>query len=309
MAALLVLSGRVTSWTARPWADRHRERLRALCEAEPDVATVMSVLHARGYNPDFIAPPPTGSTSTFPQDLAAVRRTPAERARQEVARVFEGRALPAGVARVLDSPDPVGRFAGALALAWEEFVAPDWDRMRAVLQRDLAHRADRLIAEGWDGVLGELAPTLRWRTGPAGAVIEVCGMPDERQVLRAGGILYLPNVFDALWVCLDEPWRNAVVYPADGAAALWPAAPAPHPAAAHLMPLLGRSRALILLAMDGPVTTTQLTRALGMSLGAVGDHLAVLRRSGVVEGTRTGRAVVYRRTALGDALLAGPCGH
>lgn len=50
----------------------------------------------------------------------------------------------------------------------------------------------------------------------------------------------------------------------------------------------------------------QLTRALRTSLGAVGDHLAVLRRSGLVEGTRTGRAVVYRRTGLGDALIAGP---
>ncbi|MFF9090498.1 DUF5937 family protein [Streptomyces sp. NPDC014991] len=277
-----------------------------MCEAEPDLETLISVLRARGYNPDFIAPPPQGSTSTFPQDLAAVRETPVAQARQEVERVLEGRELPDEVARIFDSPDPMARFTHALSLAWEEFVAPDWDRMRTILQRDLAHRADKLITEGWDGVLSELAPTVRWRTQVSGAVIEVSGMPYERRALRRGGILYLPNVFDALWVCLDEPWRNAVVYPADGAAALWPAAASYHPAATHLIPLIGRSRALILTTMDGPITTTQLTRALRMSLGTVGDHLSVLRKSGLVEGTRTGRAVVYRRTRLGDALLAGP---
>ncbi|SOB88729.1 DUF5937 family protein [Streptomyces sp. 1331.2] len=306
VAALLVLSGRISTWTARPWAERNRGRLHAMCEAEPDLATLVSILRARGYNPDFIAPPPRGNTSTFAQDLAAVRETPAVRAHQEVMRVLEGREPPDGVARIFDSPDPMGRFTHALSLAWEEFVAPDWDRMRTILQRDLAHRADRLIAQGWDAVLSELAPTLRWHTQAGGAVMEVSGMPHERRLLRTGGILYLPNLFDALWVCLDEPWRNAVVYPADGAAALWPAAASHHPAAAHLVPLIGRSRALILTTMDGPVTTTQLTRALRMSLGAVGDHLGVLRTSGLVEGTRTGRAVVYRRTALGDALIKGP---
>ncbi|GHE34690.1 DUF5937 family protein [Streptomyces capitiformicae] len=305
VAALLVLSGRISSWAARPWADRNRGRLHAMCEAEPDLAALISILGARGYNPDFIAPPPQGSTSTFPQDLAAVRETPAVRARQEVARVFEGRALPDKVVRIFDSPDPVGRFTHALSLAWEEFVAPDWDRMRTILQRDIAHRADQLITEGWDGVLSELAPTIRWHPQASGAVIEVSGMLHERRVLRKGGILYLPNVFDGLWFCWDEPWHNAVVYPADGAAALWPTAASHHPATAHLIPLIGRSRALILTNMDGPITTTQLTRALRMSLGAVGDHLSVLRKSGLVEGTRTGRAVVYRRTRLGDALLAG----
>ncbi|MEU2309400.1 winged helix-turn-helix domain-containing protein [Streptomyces misionensis] len=306
VAALLVLSGRISSWTARPWVDRNRKRLDALCKADLDLAALVSVLRARGYNPDFIAPPPQGSMSTFPQDLAVVRETPADRAWQEVVRVFEGRALPDKVVRIFDSPDPVGRFTRVLSLVWEKFVAPDWERMRTVLQRDLAHRADQLIAKGWDGALSELAPTVQWHSQASGAVIEIPGMPHERRALRPGGILYLPNVFDALWVCLDEPWRNAVVYPGHGAGVLWLTPASHHPAAVHLTHLIGRSRALILTAMDEPITTTQLTHALCMSLGAVGDHLSVLRKSGLVEGTRRGRAVVYQRTRLGDALLAGP---
>ncbi|WP_084678371.1 winged helix-turn-helix domain-containing protein [Actinopolymorpha alba] len=43
-------------------------------------------------------------------------------------------------------------------------------------------------------------------------------------------------------------------------------------------------------------------RSLGVSLGTVSAHLAVLRDSGVVTGARTGRSVFYRRTERGDAL-------
>ncbi|MEO3890795.1 helix-turn-helix domain-containing protein [Nonomuraea sp. B5E05] len=51
-----------------------------------------------------------------------------------------------------------------------------------------------------------------------------------------------------------------------------------------------------------PATTTQLVRQLGLSLGAVGGHLAVLRESGLVTRTRTGRSVHYERTPLGESL-------
>jgi DNA-binding transcriptional ArsR family regulator len=59
----------------------------------------------------------------------------------------------------------------------------------------------------------------------------------------------------------------------------------------------------VLRALDAPASTTHLVEALGMSLGAVGDHLAVLRDSGLVTRVRSGRSVLYRRTSLGDALL------
>nr|WP_242330761.1 helix-turn-helix domain-containing protein [Streptomyces formicae] len=41
---------------------------------------------------------------------------------------------------------------------------------------------------------------------------------------------------------------------------------------------------------------------LGLSLGTVGSHLAVLRDAGLVTRTRAGRAVRYEHAPLGAAL-------
>jgi DNA-binding transcriptional ArsR family regulator len=45
----------------------------------------------------------------------------------------------------------------------------------------------------------------------------------------------------------------------------------------------------------------------GFSLGTVGGHLKVLLDAGLVRRTRSGRSVLYYRTALGDELVSPEC--
>jgi DNA-binding transcriptional ArsR family regulator len=59
------------------------------------------------------------------------------------------------------------------------------------------------------------------------------------------------------------------------------------------------------MALAEPASTTQLARGNGLAVGALGDHLAVLRDAGLVDRARSGRSVLYRRTPLGDALAGG----
>src|SRR5262249_27576352 len=102
---------------------------------------------------------------------------------------------------------------------------------------------------------------------------------------------------------LAPPWPPALIYPARGVSALWEQPGRTGPGTA-LHRLLGASRAAILLALEDPASTTQLAATLGQSLGATGDHLAVLREAGLVSRARSGRSVLYRRTPVGDARAA-----
>jgi hypothetical protein len=53
-----------------------------------------------------------------------------------------------------------------------------------------------------------------------------------------------------------------------------------------------------------PRSTTQLAAISGLPIGAVGNHLKVMLGAGVVLRRRSGREVLYWRTALGDSLVA-----
>lgn len=90
---------------------------------------------------------------------------------------------------------------------------------------------------------------------------------------------------------VDPPWPPALRYPARGVAALWQQSGAAQDGA--LGRLLGTSRAAVLLALDEPASTSQLAAILGQSLGGLGDHLAVLRESGLVTRACSGRSVLY----------------
>jgi DNA-binding transcriptional ArsR family regulator len=111
-------------------------------------------------------------------------------------------------------------------------------------------------------------------------------------------------VWPKVAVYTGPSWPHALIYPARGTAALFEPDHVPSPSA--LADLVGRSRARLLSMLAEPASTTQLAATLRLAPGAVGDHLAVLRRAGLVNRARAGRSVLYRRTPLGDALTATP---
>ncbi|GAA3449510.1 winged helix-turn-helix domain-containing protein [Dactylosporangium matsuzakiense] len=301
-----------------PFARLRPVYARLLAETELDAVVA---LHTVWYGADFIGPPPAGMQQTIAADLATVRATPLPVARREIERALaQGPRVGTDALEVLRSDAVVDRLAAALEIAWRELLAPEWPQLRAICESDVVYRAGRLGEGGWAAAFSGLHRRVRWRDG----AVELADRPDPADAARvrwpddgggpAGdgvrvvpsdgeGLLLMPSalIWPGIGAYTEEPWRRALVYPARGVGALWEKAAG---GGGALGELVGQSRARVLLALEEPGSTTQLAGRLGLAVGAVGDHLAVLRRCGLVDSARAGRSVLYRRTALGDALAA-----
>jgi DNA-binding transcriptional ArsR family regulator len=280
------------------WAARLAPTFRTLSQ-DPAFRAV-AALHSHGHGPSFLAPPPAGLAQTIDDDLAVVRAVPLTLARKEIRAALDRRPChdPEALA-ILRSRDVLAHLADLLQRAWTALLAPDWPRLRVICERDVLYRSAELGRVGWAAAFEGL-PHVKWRDG--GIEITRINVPEPIAVSGAG-LLLVPSVF--VWPSVaahhEHPWPAAIIYAARGVGGLWESS-APTPEA--LAALVGRARARLLESLAEPASTTQLARALDLTPGAVGDHLAVLLRAGLLDRARSGRSVLYRRTPLGDALTA-----
>ncbi|MFD5087237.1 ArsR/SmtB family transcription factor [Kitasatospora sp. NPDC058406] len=72
---------------------------------------------------------------------------------------------------------------------------------------------------------------------------------------------------------------------------------------------VGRTRAALLSELGEPLSTPDLAARLGVTAGAVSQHLGALRAAGLVTTRRTGRTAVHLRTRTGTVLTAEPSGR
>jgi DNA-binding transcriptional ArsR family regulator len=187
-----------------------------------------------------------------------------------------------------------GRAAEVFATCWARFVEPDWPRRRAVMERDIRHRAGVIAVSGWRHVLDGMAPGVRWVGHDA---IQFSTQTYTDRHIGSDGLVFVPHTgLSGQWTC-ESPERLAFVYPAKGAMA-------DHsPGSGGVAGLLGQGRARVLAEVRTPATPSQLATVLAISLGTVSAHLAALRRAGIVTTRRSGRAVYYELTSVGDELV------
>jgi DNA-binding transcriptional ArsR family regulator len=286
--ALHVLGGRYLPPGLGRWTAQARPRYLALRQGDPFFAALVDLLCVTSWLPDFICRPPSAMDTTFAAELAAVRAVPAGEARADLLISTQGRPL----APELDRDEIPAAAARALSAAWNELLAPEWPRLRGILERDVIHRAGLLATYGWRRAFGSLTTDLHWEDGR----IEIRTLTGPSHRIQGARLTLVPNGFGGGWLSLDPPRAYAYHYPARGTALREPASPD------GVERLIGRPRARLLRALDAPATTSQLSRQLAMSLGGTSTHLAVLQQAGLVAKARSGRAVLYRRTLLGDTL-------
>jgi DNA-binding transcriptional ArsR family regulator len=267
-----------------------------------DVRLLADVARAPGGRvPRALTPAPTTGHLSPSDQLGLVAGTDPEATAEDLA------ALRSAYPGRYDGWSPAEyaeRLAAALTGFWDALLEPVWDRVAAIQDADVAHHVNVLAAEGLAATLLGMHPDLDLD----GEVLGIRGQgPRQAPTARHRGLWFVPCVFrwpDVL-VGHDLPEGACVGYGARGAGMLWDDGVPPSPSLASLV---GRSRAAILGELDVPRTTTLLAGRVELSAPTVSAHLSVLVGAGLLTSQRTGRRVLYRRTPLGDRLVACSAG-
>jgi len=278
--------------TERTTRALHGAAFAAMLERHPARAAVLRCSTRPGWRADFLAIPPPADPTTFAEELDLVAGLGDERVRADLAETVR-RPLPA----VLREPGTAGHAAALLDWVWTHVVSSDWPRRERVLRADIVSRTARLARSGWEAVLPELGRDRAW-LGEGRLRINVFDNP-TRDLDEARELVFVPHHGSGSHVGWELPWRYALYYPVTGELA----EPDPDRGGATAR-LLGPNRERVLAALDGAASTTGLVAVTGLPLGSVGGHLRVLLDAGLVQRRRSGREVLYWRTALGDALVA-----
>ncbi|MEU0565541.1 DUF5937 family protein [Nonomuraea sp. NPDC005983] len=280
----------------RPWAERVRRRLEDVdWRLLSDLVPVPTVSIA-----GFACTPPSTSMPDLELELATMRGA-AGRVRTDLDHIRTPRTR--RVQALYDDPEKgLERLAEEVAGYWEAAMAPYWPKIRALLEGEILHRA-RLLAEGGaQRMLADLDAAVTWEDGTLR--VEHRYVSGDRS-LRGLGLLLVPCVFawPRVFSVTTPPYQPTVRYPPRGIATLWERRELDVPEA--LAAVLGRTRARLLVELDQPASTRDLAQRAGLSEPGVNQHLTALRRAGFCTAHRTGRYVLYARTATAEALLGG----
>jgi DNA-binding transcriptional ArsR family regulator len=265
---------------------------------QPPVTPLLTAVQAGSrYTPDFLTPPPQAGERSLDAEVDLVAQTPLDVVRDELQRCREAGAV---VPRL--SPGRArDQVVQEMQVAWAALLQPHWPRLHRVLATDVDHRSRRLVTGGLAALMDDLHPDVAFRAD----ALRVRGPVTERRDLQGEGVVLMPSLFGVgrPLVILDPPYQPTLIYPARGVATAFTRQVAPADALVHL---LGRGRADVLAALDDPAGTGDMAVRLDRAAGTVSAHLHALRNAGLVDVRRDGKASRWTRTALGDALVAGP---
>ncbi len=275
-----------------PWL-RRTEAARA----DLDHEVLAGLIDERQWTPDFLNPRPESPLTRLDEELAALATTPPDVFRRDLIAVH-GR-IPdvfAGSER-----RALKRIVRALEELWEACFAPYWPRMRAVLEADVVYRG-RQIAQGGLGVmLNGLSAAIDYEDDVVS--VRMRDPADRLRHIDGDGLTLVPTMFTRRASAPVGDGPPTIMYPARGQGALWEAERVANPAA--VAAILGETRASLLAALGDPASSTELAIRFGVTTSAVNQHLRVLHDARLLDRTRYGRSVIYLRSELGSALLAG----
>lgn len=287
----------------RRWLTEAAAKLR-----RTDFRPLFALVPPSGYVPDFLTPPPTLGRSDLDSQLEAIRATDPDEFVDQVAWMAtdpltspEWKEMTAATRRgLLDAPQrSLAEIVGLLAEYWRVVMEPGWQRVEDRLRVDIRARLQLIEKSGVSAVLSALHDRVAWRESS----LQVQSRYEYANEMGGQGFVLVPSVFcpPTEILTMMPPQGSMVIYPVPDLSGLWDTFEPDDTSA--LGALLGGVRAGVLEALRSPLSTGVIAAQIGVTPGAVSQHLGVLRTCGLVDSHRDGRRVVHSLTELGEDLI------
>ncbi|WP_117210239.1 ArsR/SmtB family transcription factor [Allorhizocola rhizosphaerae] len=289
----------------REWRQATLKRLQA-AGATDCLALLLQLVPQTGYFPDFLTPAETGKG--LQAQIEAIMSTPIERLSSDLGILAEDNRLPAWVGQLARGDvGMLSRLAEAIRAYYAAAIEPYLTQIRASVHIDRSRRTRSLADGGYERLLSEMQPTLRWHD----SVIEARYPGEQVCHLEGRGLLLTPSFF--CWgqpiTLRDTTLPPVLVCPVDGDARFMALSLTNRPQSeGHsdaLAALMGRTRAAVLETIGDGCTTGEIARRLDVSLPTASEHTSVLRHAGLVASVRDGNSTLHVLTPLATALLSG----
>ncbi|MFE6968050.1 DUF5937 family protein [Isoptericola sp. NPDC057653] len=254
-----------------------------------------------GYLPDFLTSTP-GWDLGPDEEVARMREADLASVRVDLLkRVDRTEGAEQRVLRALaDDPERARALAAdAWVQVWDAVLAPTWPQLERLLRADIGARSRRVTTLGLGAMVDTLHEAVTWAPDAVQVRLRMHG---EVLDCAGSGLVLVPSVMaPRCSVVTEPPAQPTLFYPALGISERW-ADDAPDTSGA-LADLLGAGRAGVLLALTGPLSTTEVAAAGGLAVSTASHHLTLLRAARLVDSRREGPRVLHVRTPLGEALV------
>jgi DNA-binding transcriptional ArsR family regulator len=278
-----------------PWV-RQVDDVRSRLDAE----LLLALINTRLSTPDFLIPRPDSPLTRIEDQFDQLSRIDLAVIAQELRDLHRDQTWPDGLrgsGRARRS-----RIVSALREYWQLCFAPHWPRMQALLEADVMYRAREMAQRGIGVMLAGLEPAVDFADNVVS--IHLRSPISYTRSASGTGLTLVPTLFTSGPTTPSSPEAAPMIhYGVRGLGTLWQTE---RPAtAATVAALIGATRTNLLIRLAVPASSTELALRLGISTSAVNQHLRALQAGGLLTSARYGRAVLYHRSPLGDALL-GP---
>ncbi|WP_020501648.1 ArsR/SmtB family transcription factor [Sciscionella marina] len=295
----LLLSLHVLQGTGEEALFRH---WRSQVPRVPEVRRLFALAPPKGYSADFLTP--EHDSKGLSAGLEAVLCTPPSRVRADLRLLARQRPLPAWAELLASScRAALAELIRILAGYYRTALEPYWAQIEAEIRQDREITVRDMARDGTSGMLRTLHSALTWRA----PVLELRGSHVSGDLhLNGRGLRLVPSFFchGSPTTLADHTLSPVLVYPIVRTQTRMSApAAGSEDGLAALTPLLGATRARVLMAVGPGCTTTELARQCAVSPASASYHAGILRAAGLLSTQRTGTAVRHTVTPLGSGLL------